>query len=89
MADWSEWIRSPADERAVEQGCWFDIVAAERVRTFFRRFLRHSKGQWANQPFELLGLAMGRCGGAALRLEAEGWYPPLSTRLRGSPQEER
>jgi phage terminase large subunit-like protein len=24
------------------------------VRQFFRRFLRHSKGQWAGQPFELL-----------------------------------
>ena len=52
--DWSDWIRTPADERAVEQGCWFDIDAAERVRSFFRRFLRHSKGQWANKPFELL-----------------------------------
>lgn len=52
--DWAEWIRTAADERAVEQGCWFDLAAAERVRAFFRRFLRHSKGQWANQPFELL-----------------------------------
>src|SRR5687767_221469 len=52
--DFAEWIRTPADERAVEQGYWFDLDAAERVRTFFRRFLRHSKGQWAGKPFELL-----------------------------------
>jgi phage terminase large subunit-like protein len=53
-AGWIEWVRSEADERAVLNGCWFDIAAAERVRTFFRKFLRHSKGQWARQPFELL-----------------------------------
>jgi phage terminase large subunit-like protein len=48
------WIRTAQDERAVREGCWFDLAAAERVRTFFRRFLRHSKGKWAGQPFELL-----------------------------------
>ena len=51
--DWKRWIRSGADERAVAQGCTFDIDAAERVRSFFRRFLVHSKGTWAGQPFEL------------------------------------
>jgi phage terminase large subunit-like protein len=50
----NEWIRSPADEKAVLEGCYFDLKAAERVRTFFRRFLRHSKGEWAGKPFELL-----------------------------------
>jgi phage terminase large subunit-like protein len=52
--DWSEWIRSDADQRAVDEGDVFDRAAAERVRTFFRQFLRHSKGAWAGQPFELL-----------------------------------
>lgn len=52
--DWSPWIRSAADERAVEQGYVFNLAAAERVRTFFHRFLCHSKGEWAGQPFELL-----------------------------------
>lgn len=47
-------IRTRSDEIAVEQGCWFDQQAADRVRFFFRRFLRHSKGQWAGKPFELL-----------------------------------
>jgi integrase len=31
MADWHEWIRTPADERAVGQGCTFDLQAAQRV----------------------------------------------------------
>ena len=51
---WSQWIHSPRDEKAVMEGCRFDIRAAERVRTFFTKFLRHSKGQWAGQPFALL-----------------------------------
>lgn len=48
------WIHTAADERAVAGGCWFDLAAAEHVRAFFARFLRHSKGVWAGQPFELL-----------------------------------
>ena len=51
---WDEWIVTEADEKAVRDGCWFDIKSAERVRTFFQQFLRHSKGEWAGQPFELL-----------------------------------
>jgi phage terminase large subunit-like protein len=49
-----KWVRSSADELAVDDGCRFDLKAAERVRDFFKRFLRHSKGRWAGQPFELL-----------------------------------
>ncbi len=52
--DWSEWIRTEADAWAVSEGFIFQLAAAERVRTFFRRFLCHSKGEWAGQPFELL-----------------------------------
>jgi len=48
------WTRSSADEFAVAQGCYFDERAADHVVEFFRRFLRHSKGAWAGQPFELL-----------------------------------
>ena len=57
---WSDWIRSEADERAVLEGCVFDLASAERVRTFFRQYLRHSKGDWAGKPFELL-----ECSGSA------------------------
>lgn len=48
------WVRTPADARAVEEGCRFDLKAAVRVRDFFARFLRHSKGEWAGKPFDLL-----------------------------------
>lgn len=47
-----ELIRTKSDLAAWENGCRIDLAAAERVREFFRRFLRHSKGQWAGQPFE-------------------------------------
>jgi phage terminase large subunit-like protein len=42
------------DVRAVLDGCWFHAVAADHVVEFFRRYLRHSKGQWAGRAFELL-----------------------------------
>lgn len=45
---------SIADQDALARGCYFDADAAERVRIFYRQFLRHSKGQWAGKPFELL-----------------------------------
>lgn len=45
---------SPADEHAISEGCYFDLAAAERVRQFFARFLKHSKGRWGGEPFELL-----------------------------------
>ena len=32
---------------------WFDEEAAELAVEFFPRFLRHVKGEWAGQPFEL------------------------------------
>jgi phage terminase large subunit-like protein len=48
------WIHSKADELAVDAGCWFDLKAAERVRYFFEKYLRHSKGKFAGKPFVLL-----------------------------------
>ena len=48
-----KWIQTKADKRAAERGCYFDLKSAERVREFFRRFLVHSKGEWAGKPFEL------------------------------------
>lgn len=48
------WTRSTADALAVANGCWFDTQAATHVVTFFKQFLRHSKGQWADAPFEPL-----------------------------------
>ena len=48
------WTRSTADAMAVAEGCWFDQPAAKRVCEFFEKVLRHSKGEWAGQPFKLL-----------------------------------
>src|SRR5262245_45022372 len=52
--DTQRWTRSQSDAMAVANGCWFDTQAAGRVVTFFETFLRHSKGEWAGQPFKLL-----------------------------------
>jgi phage terminase large subunit-like protein len=49
----SKWIRTDADKIAVSHGCWFDEYSAMHVKNFIARFLRHSKGEWAGQPFEL------------------------------------
>ena len=48
------WIRDGQDVRAVLDGCWFDQGAADHVVEFFRKYLRHFKGEWADQPFLLL-----------------------------------
>ncbi len=40
-------------EEGAGRGLRFDPAAAERVCTFFERYLRHSKGVWAGKPFKL------------------------------------
>jgi phage terminase large subunit-like protein len=47
-------IRNKSDEAAIDAGCWFDHGAADRVRFFFSKFVRHSKGTFAGKKFELL-----------------------------------
>lgn len=44
----------PADALALDAGYYLDPAKAERVRLFFHAYIRHSKGQWAGQPFDLL-----------------------------------
>ena len=68
-------IRCKSDEVAVDQGCWFDQDAADRVRFFFERFLRHSKGQFAGRKFELLPWQWDRIVEPAF-----GWKMPDGTR---------
>lgn len=41
------------DQAATDAGYYFDERYAQRVREFFRRYLRHSTGRWAGKPFEL------------------------------------
>lgn len=47
-------IRTADDEKAAAEGCYWSQRHADHVVEFFRTFLRHSKGRWAGQPFELL-----------------------------------
>src|SRR5215831_18391306 len=72
---WDEWVQSEADERALLAGYRFDIRAAERVRTFLHKFIRHSKGEWAGKPFELLEWQWKRIVGPLF-----GWLSPEGTR---------
>jgi phage terminase large subunit-like protein len=50
----AQWCRSAADEQAIREGCFFNERMAVHAAEFFPRFLRHSKGQWAGQPFDIL-----------------------------------
>lgn len=40
-------------QHAHERGFRYNHARAERVVTFFRTYLKHSKGRWAGKPFEL------------------------------------
>ncbi len=51
---WFDRIRTKSDEQAVAEGCYFDQLAADRVVSFFPKFLIHCKGAFAGKPFELL-----------------------------------
>jgi phage terminase large subunit-like protein len=53
-AETDRWIKTESDRVAVEQGCFIDLDAARRPVEFFSKLLVHSKGQFANQAFELL-----------------------------------
>lgn len=53
-AGWAKQIRTAADEASLLAGCRFDKARAAHAVGFFAQYLRHSKGQWAGQPFELL-----------------------------------
>lgn len=48
------WIHNAGDELAFAAGCRFCEPLAEHAAGFFPKYLRHSKGQWAGQPFQLL-----------------------------------
>jgi phage terminase large subunit-like protein len=62
----ARWVRTESDAQAVlDHGCYFDVEAAARFLVFGERFCRHSKGQWARQPF------------AAMPWQREHWFGPL------------
>ena len=68
------WVNGPADEAAIAKGCTFDAKAGERVLTFFRKFIRHSTGQWAGQPFDPLPWQRD------MLMRLFGWKRPDGTR---------
>lgn len=72
---WGDWVRSEADEKALLAGYYFDINAADRVRQFCQKFLRHSKGEWAGKPFVLLDWQWQDLVGPLF-----GWKRPDGTR---------
>lgn len=51
---WGDWILSEADERAVLNGCWFDVEAGKHWCEFIEKWFRFTKGDKANQPYLLL-----------------------------------
>jgi len=60
------WVRTEADAQAVlDHGCYFDQAATARFLNFAATFCRHSKGEWARQPF------------VAMRWQREQWFGPL------------
>lgn len=47
-------MRGAVDDLAVQEGCYYDKAKADHAVKFFNTFLCHSKGEWANQLFQLL-----------------------------------
>jgi len=48
-----KYIHTKSDQAAADAGCWCDEQLGDHVIDFFHKYLRHSKGRWAGQPFEL------------------------------------
>lgn len=71
----NQWVKTKSDEAAVDAGCTFDIGRADRVRRFFARNLRASKGFAAGRPVELLDWQW-----RDLIAPAYGWLMPDGTR---------
>lgn len=53
-AESERWCRSEADERALANGCRFSEQLADFVVGWIRKYIRHSEGRWAGDPFELM-----------------------------------
>ena len=69
------WIHSEADQLAFHAGCRFNERLALHAAEFFPKFLRHSKGQWAGKPFDLLPWQRDE-----LIMPLFGWVRPDGTR---------
>jgi phage terminase large subunit-like protein len=57
---WANWIRSQADERAVLNGCWFDVAAGKHWCDFLEKYLVFTRGtdskgnSLRKQPYKML-----------------------------------
>ena len=51
---WKPWLDEISPTGALGEQYYFDEQAAEVAVRFFRRVLRHTKGEWMGQPFNLL-----------------------------------
>lgn len=49
----ASWIRNASDERAVENGCWFDVWCAMYPIWWIERYCRLYEGEWAGEPMRL------------------------------------
>jgi phage terminase large subunit-like protein len=50
----AKWVRGPADEAAVENGCWFDEARAQHIIDVMCEHFRFYEGELAGQAFEPL-----------------------------------
>ena len=50
---WSDWIRSEADERAVLNGCWFDVDAGQHWCDFLEKYLVFTRGNDIDGPVQI------------------------------------
>lgn len=73
--DTKDWIVTASDEVAVKAGCYFDYESADRVRRFFRKYVKHTEAPFAFQPFELQPWQWNR-----IIAPAFGWKMPDGTR---------
>ena len=79
-AGWVEWIRSEADERALLEGCTFDIWPPSASATSSASSCGTPRGSGpSNRSTARLAMAIGRR--AAFWLEARGRDPPFPPRL--------
>lgn len=51
---WLRHVRTESDERAMLDGCYYDERRADHVVEFGRLYLRHTQGDFAGKPFDLL-----------------------------------
>lgn len=49
-----KYIRTDSDRQALAEGAYWDQSSVDWVLSFFRNFLKQSKGRWGGQSFDLL-----------------------------------